>query len=219
MLHSPQLSEAGTELQWDINDLESTTQRKTFCNYLKYMYMYSATTAQDLNEKNHGKRRYGSTLLSSAQFSLSFRIHQCVRVWIQNNLNICNQSFRFDFFPPLVNIDGTSSFKVQNKSKDYSLPCIHVEQFSNESLWPITTMQITRWTNQNLKNKHVTGTKRGKMHLSKVTIGFGFAPDWLKKFVRAHCIRELAKQNQSKHNITFQTKTFLKSVEVQAIKC
>ena len=30
MLHLPQLSEAGTELQWDINDLESATQRKTF---------------------------------------------------------------------------------------------------------------------------------------------------------------------------------------------
>ena len=29
--------------------------------------------------------------------------------------------------------------------------------------------------------KHETGTKRGKTRLSQVTLGFGFAPDWLRE--------------------------------------
>ena len=43
-------------------------------------------------------------------------------------------------------------------------------------------LQTLQWANQNSKQRHVTGAKRGKNACEQVTIGFGFASHWLRKW-------------------------------------
>lgn len=55
------------------------------------------------------------------------------------------------------------------------------ETNSKWSQMPIRTM-VTRWTNQNSKEMHVKGLKRGKTLDLIVVIGLSFASNWLRRW-------------------------------------